>query len=41
MSSNTDVALAVSDRATDRLGVLFGTEVGRRLLAGAAAFRTT
>ncbi len=30
---NTDVALAVSDRATDRLGVLFGTEVGRRHLA--------
>jgi cysteine synthase A len=30
---NTDVALAVSDRATDRLGILFGTEVGRRLLA--------
>ena len=30
---NTDVALAVSDRATDRLGVLFGTEAGRRLLA--------
>jgi hypothetical protein len=28
----TDVALAVSDRATDRLGVLFGTEVGRRYL---------
>jgi cysteine synthase A len=26
---NTDVALAVSDRATDRLGVLLGTEVGR------------
>ncbi|HEU6443872.1 MAG TPA: pyridoxal-phosphate dependent enzyme [Gaiellaceae bacterium] len=25
----TDVALAVSDRATDRLGVLFGTETGR------------
>ncbi|HET7855808.1 MAG TPA: pyridoxal-phosphate dependent enzyme [Gaiellaceae bacterium] len=25
----TDVALAVSDRATDRLGVLFGTEAGR------------
>jgi cysteine synthase A len=24
----TDVALAVSDRATDRLGVLFGTDVG-------------
>jgi len=31
---NTDVALAVSDRATDRLGVLFGTEVGRAHLAG-------
>ena len=30
---NTDVALAVSDRATDRLGVLFGTDVGRRYLA--------
>jgi cysteine synthase A len=30
---NTDVALAVSDRATDRLGVLFGTETGRRHLA--------
>ncbi len=30
---NTDVALAVSDRATDRLGVLFGTEVGRAHLA--------
>ena len=29
----TDVALAVSDRATDRLGVLFGTETGRRHLA--------
>ena len=29
----TDVALAVSDRATDRLGVLFGTEAGRRHLA--------
>jgi cysteine synthase len=29
----TDVALAVSDRATDRLGVLFGTAVGRRYLA--------
>ncbi len=29
---NTDVALAVSDRATDRLGVLFGTDVGRRHL---------
>ncbi|HSC49461.1 MAG TPA: pyridoxal-phosphate dependent enzyme [Gaiellaceae bacterium] len=31
---NTDVVLAVSDRATDRLGVVFGTEVGRRYLAG-------
>jgi len=30
---NTDVALAVSDRATDRLGVLFGTEVGRSHLS--------
>ncbi|HET9322330.1 MAG TPA: pyridoxal-phosphate dependent enzyme [Gaiellaceae bacterium] len=29
----TDVALAVSDRATDRLGVLFGTEAGRTYLA--------
>ena len=29
---NTDVALAVSDRATDRLGVLFGTDVGHRHL---------
>jgi cysteine synthase len=29
----TDVALAVSDRATDRLGVLFGTRVGRAYLA--------
>ena len=29
----TDVALAVSDRATDRLGVLFNTEVGRGYLA--------
>ncbi len=29
---NTDVALAVSDRATDRLGVLLGTDVGRRYL---------
>jgi len=29
----TDVALAVSDRATDRLGVLFGTDVGRGHLA--------
>jgi cysteine synthase len=30
---NTDVVLAVSDRATDRLGVVFGTDVGRRYLA--------
>jgi cysteine synthase len=30
---NTDVVLAVSDRATDRLGVVFGTDVGRRFLA--------
>jgi cysteine synthase len=30
---NTDVALAVSDRATDRLGVLFGTDTGRAYLA--------
>ena len=29
----TDVVLAVSDRATDRLGVVFGSEVGRRYLA--------
>ncbi len=29
----TDVALAVSDRATDRLGVLFGTDTGRAHLA--------
>ncbi len=36
---NTDVALAVSDRATDRLGLLFGTEAGRALprAAGAAS----
>ena len=31
---NTDVALAVSDRATDRLGVLFGTGAGKAYLAG-------
>jgi cysteine synthase len=31
---NTDVAVAVSDRATDRLGLLFGTDVGRAHLAG-------
>jgi cysteine synthase len=30
---NTDVALAVSDRATDRLGVLFGTDAGLAYLA--------
>ena len=29
----SDVALAVSDRATDRLGLLFGTETGRAHLA--------
>jgi cysteine synthase A len=28
----TDMVLAVSDRATDRLGVLFGTDVGRSYL---------
>jgi len=31
---NTDAVLAVSDRATDRLGVLFGTDTGRAYLAG-------
>ena len=31
---NTDVVVAVSDRATDRLGVLFGTDAGRAHLAG-------
>jgi cysteine synthase len=30
----TDVALAVSDRETDRLGVLFGSPAGRTYLAG-------
>jgi cysteine synthase A len=30
---NTDVAVAISDRATDRLGLLFGTDVGRSHLA--------
>ncbi len=29
----TDVALAISDRATDRLGVLFNTDAGRSYLA--------
>ena len=29
---NTDVVLAISDRATDRLGVLLGTDVGREHL---------
>jgi len=29
---NTDVAVGVSDRATDRLGLLFGTELGREHL---------
>lgn len=31
---NTDVVVAVSDRATNRLGVLFGTDAGRAHLAG-------
>ena len=31
---NTDVALAVSDRATDRIGVLFNTPAGRAYLGG-------
>ncbi len=31
---STDAVLAVSDRATDRLGVLFGTDAGRAHLAG-------
>ena len=30
---NTDLVVAVSERATDRLGLLFGTDVGRRHLA--------
>lgn len=30
---NTDVAAAITDRATDRVGVLFGTPVGRAYLA--------
>jgi cysteine synthase len=30
----TDVALAISDRATDQLGILFNTEVGHAYLAG-------
>ena len=30
---NTDVVVAVSDRATDRLGVLLGTDLGRGYLA--------
>jgi len=30
---NTDVVVAVSDRATDRLGLLFGTDLGRDQLA--------
>jgi len=29
---NTDIATAVSDRATDRLGLLFGTDAGQRYL---------
>ncbi|MGA2209470.1 MAG: pyridoxal-phosphate dependent enzyme [Acidimicrobiales bacterium] len=31
---NTDFVVAVSDRSTDRLNILFNTDVGRRLLAG-------
>src|ERR1019366_8304353 len=31
---NTDVAVAASDRATDRLNVLFQTPTGRRYLGG-------
>ena len=31
---STDAVLAVSDRATDRLGMLFGTDAGRAHLAG-------
>jgi hypothetical protein len=31
---NTDFVVAVSDRATDRLNILFNTEVGHRYLAG-------
>ena len=31
---NTDVAVAVSDRATDRLGLLFNTDAGTAYLAG-------
>jgi cysteine synthase A len=31
--TNTDVVTAVSDRATDRLNILFNSEVGRRYLA--------
>jgi cysteine synthase len=30
---NTDMVVAVSDRSTDRLGVLFGTDAGRRYLS--------
>jgi cysteine synthase A len=31
---NTDVAMAISDRSTDELGVLFGTQSGREYLGG-------
>ena len=31
---NTDVAVAISDRATDALGLLFAREAGRAYLAG-------
>ena len=30
----TDMVVAVSDRATDRLGVLFNSDVGRTYLGG-------
>ena len=38
---NTDFAVAVSDRATDRLGVLFSTDAGRAYLARAPAGAAT
>jgi cysteine synthase A len=39
--TNTDVVTAVSDRATDRLGVLFNTSEGRRYLASRQVPRET
>ena len=38
---NTDVAVAVSDRATDRVGLLFGTRVGREHLVRRAGVPET